>query len=141
MSHNASKVVMGVPRKSFKVVDNQVGTQLAGVALRAKSDGTLSVTLADGELLGISVGKDLSDAGRTSICRAGLAVPIRLTAAFTPVYGKQVHVSDTTGLAVASGAGATGTNATYASGPLTAILEDGTEVAAGAALVDMQGGL
>ena len=141
MAHSALKVLMGMTRSSFRIADNLKGTFAAGTAVRQKSDGTLSVTLADGELLGVSLGKDLSNTDKMALCRAGLQVPIRLTAAFTPVLGKQVYVSDTTGLAVASGAGATGTNAVYASGPMTAILEDGTEVANGCALVDMQGGL
>ena len=141
MAHSALKVLMGMTRSSIRIADNLKGTFAAGTAVRQKLDGTLSVTLADGELLGVSLGKDLSNTDKMALCRAGLQVPIRLTAAFTPVLGKQVHVSDTTGLAVASGAGATGTNAVYASGPMTAILEDGTEVANGCALVDMQGGL
>lgn len=141
MAHNATKVLMGMTRSSFRVADNLKGSLAAGVGARQKSDGTLTTVLADGELLGISLGKDLSNTDKMALCRAGLQVPVRLTAAFTPVIGKQVHLSDTTGLAVTAGAGATGTNAIYASGPMTAILEDGTEVANGCALVDMQGGL
>ena len=139
MSHDASKVLFGGILKSFKVVDNKIGTILAGLAVRLKSDGTISIAAADGSLLGISCGKDLSDAGRTAIVRSGLAVPLKLTAAFTPVLGAQVFISDTTGLGIATGAGATGVNAVYASGLLTGINEDGTN--SPAALIDMQGGL
>lgn len=139
MSHNAGKVLFGGILKSFKVVDNKLGAILAGEAVRLKSDGTIVKTAADGSLLGISCGKDLSDAGRTAIVRNGLSVPLKLTAAFTPVLGAQVHISDTTGLGIASGAGATGVNAVYASGLLAGINEDGTE--SPAALIDMQGGL
>lgn len=139
MSHDASKVLFGGILKSFKVVDNKIGTILAGLAVRLKSDGTISIAAADGSLLGISCGKDLSDAGRTAIVRSGLAVPLKLTAAFTPVLGAQVFISDTTGLGIATGAGATGVNAVYASGLLTGINEDGTT--SPAALIDMQGGL
>jgi hypothetical protein len=106
-----------------------------------KSDDTVSVAAADGLPLGVSLGKSLSETGRTAICRRGERVPVLLTAAFTPVIGAQVHISDTTGKAVAAGAGATGMNAVYVSGVLTAVKEDGTEVASGAALIDMPGGL
>ena len=141
MGHDSTKVLMGGTKKSFKVVDNQVGSIEAGKIVRQKSDGTISIAAADGSPLGISLGKDLSDAGSTAICRAGLAVPVLLTASFSPTKGAQVHISDTTGLAIAAGAGATGMNAVYASGALTAVKEDGTEVASGCALIDFQGGL
>lgn len=143
--HNAAKIVMGAILSSFRLVTNHPGTVLAGVVVRQDDDGTLTTTFANGEVLGISCGKELSDIGRTNIVRAGLRVPIRLTASFTPVVGTQVHVSKTTGLAIAEDTGETPatfpTNGVYKTGPLTAILEDGTEVAAGAAEVDMAGGL
>jgi hypothetical protein len=139
MSHDASKVLFGGILKSFKVVDNKPGTILAGTIVRQDDDGTISIAAAAGLPLGISLGKDLSDSGRTAIVRSGLAVPLKLTAAFTPVLGAQVFISDTTGLGIATGAGATGVNAVYASGLLTGINEDGTN--SPAALIDMQGGL
>ena len=141
MGHDASKVLMGTTKKSFKVVDNMVGNIEAGLIVRKKSDDTISIAAADGLPIGISLGKDLGGAGRTSFVASGRGVPVLLTAAFNPVKGTQVHISDTTGKAIASGAGATGMNAVYASNALTAIKEDGTEVAAGAALIDMVGGL
>lgn len=141
MGHNASKILMGAIRSSFKVVDNYVGTIAAGLAVRLKSDGTFSTALADGSLLGISLGKDLSDAGRINVVRSGLLVPIQVTAAFVPTLGAQVNISDTTGKAIAAGVGASGVNAVYASGLLTAVNEDGSETANGAVLIDFQGGL
>lgn len=142
MGHNAGKVLMGMTRSSFRHVESKLGAIAAGILVRLKSDDTLSIAKADGQALGVSLGKDLSNAGYTSIVRAGLEVPILLTAAFTPTIGAQVHISDTTGLAVAAGAGATGMNATYVSGKLTAIKEDGTEESTnGCALIDMPGGL
>lgn len=141
MSHDASKIVMGASRSSHKHVDNKVGNIEAGKIVRLKSDGTISLLKADGAPLGVSLGKDLSNAGRTAIVRSGLQVPLLVTAAFTPVLGTQVNISDTTGLAAAVGAGATGVNAVYSSGLLTAVKEDGSEVANGAVLIDMQGGL
>ena len=140
MGHDATKVLLGTNRSSFKHVDNRVGAIEAGKVVRLKSDGTLSLAKADGSLLGVSFGKDLSDAGRTNICRSGLLVPIMTTAAFTPTLGAQVTISDTTGIAAAVGAGATAVNAVYASGLLKGIKEDGvTEV--DCALIDFQGGL
>lgn len=141
MSHDAGKIVMGNVSSSFKVIDNRAGSIEAGKIVRLKSDDTISVALADGLPLGISCGKDLSDTSNTAVVRKGSKVPLKLTAAFSPTIGAQVHISDTTGLGIASGAGATGMNATYVSGAKTAILEDGTEVAAIVAYIDMPGGL
>lgn len=141
MGHNAGKVLMGMTRSSFRKAEPRKGSIAAGTIVRLKSDGTISVAKADGQALGISLGKDLSNIGYTSIVKAGTEVPVALTAAFTPTVGSQVHISDTTGLAVASGAGATGINAVYVSGKLTRINEDGTETADGVALIDMPGGV
>lgn len=141
MGHNASKVVMGNVTSSFKKIDNRKGSIEAGLIVRLKSDDTISIASADGSPLGVSCGKDLSDIGRTSVVRIGTWVPVLLTADFTPVIGAQVHISDTTGKAGAAGAGFTGMNATYKSAALTAVKEDGTEVAAAVAYIDMPGGL
>lgn len=139
--HDATKVLLGMTQSSFRHATPRLGAIAAGLIVRLKSDDTISIAAADGLPLGISLGKDLSNAGRTSIVRAGLGVPVLLTAAFTPVKGAQVFISDTTGRAIASGAGATGMNAVYVSGALTSINEDGTETATNCALIDMQGGL
>jgi hypothetical protein len=139
MGHDSTKVLLGATRSTMKVVTNAAGTIAAGTIVRQKSDGTISVAKADGSPLGISIGKDLSDISRTAICRAGLQVPVLLTAAFTPTLGAQVVISDTTGLAIAAGAGATAVNAVYASAVLTGVKEDGTE--ANVALIDFAGGL
>lgn len=140
MSHDASKVQMGTTASNIREVDNRIGTILAGTVVRLKSDGTLSVAKADGAILGVSVGKDLSNIGRTAILRKGLKVPLRLTDDFTPQLGAPVYISDTTGLAIASGAGATLTAGTYASGLLSGRPEDGSADVR-VALVDMIGGL
>lgn len=139
MGHDASKVQLGATQSSLKHVDNYAGDIDAGKIVRLKSDGTISIAAADGSALGISLGKSLSDTSRTAVCRAGLRVPVLLTAAFTPTVGAQVHISDTTGLAIAAGAGATGMNAIYVSGVLTGVKEDGTT--ANVALIDFPGGL
>jgi hypothetical protein len=136
---HSAKVLLGQTNSSMKDVDNKAGSIAAGLIVRLKSDGTISIAAADGGALGISLGKDLSDAGYTAIVRKGLGVPVLLTAALEPTKGAQVNISDTTGKAAASGAGATAVNAYYASGVLTGILEDGTE--ADIALIDFPGGL
>lgn len=140
--HDSTKVQMGNVPNSCKNIDSKKGAIAAGLAVRLKSDGTLSVAAADGEMIGISCGKDLSNAGHTAIVRSGLEIPVLLTAAFSPTPGTAVHISDTTGKAIASGAGATAINAVYSDlGVKTAVLEDGTEVASGAALIDFVGGV
>lgn len=139
MAHDATKVLMGMNRSSFRHVDNRKGSIPAGTVVRLKSDGTISTAKADGEILGVSFGKELSDIGRTNICRSGLEVPILLTSGFTPVIGTQVAIDDATGLAKATGTGVTGVNAVYKSAVLTGVLEDGTT--ANVALIDMPGGL
>lgn len=141
MAHDATKVQLGNVPSSVKEVSNKAGVIAAGLAVRLKSDDTISIAAADGNLLGISCGKSLSDISRTSIVREGLRVPITLTAAFSPVIGAQVSISDTTGKAIAAGAGATDVNAVYVTGALTAVAEDGTETAALVALIDFPGGL
>jgi hypothetical protein len=137
MGHDATKVLLGATKSSFRVVDNKAGVIPAGKIVRLKSDNTIVITAADGSPLGISLGRDLSNTSRTAICRKGTQVPILLTAAFTPTIGAQVLVSDTTGIAVTSGG--TAMNAVYSSGVLTGIDEDGAE--ANVALIDFPGGL
>lgn len=139
--HNSSKIQMGSTGSQHKEVINQFGSIAAGLAVRQASNGTLS--LSSGSLIGVSVGKDLSNTNRTAIVRKGLAVPIKLASGFTnPTVGAQVAISDTTGEAVAyTGSGNSYVNAVYASGAKTRVDEDGTETATGAAYIDMQGGL
>lgn len=142
--HESNTVYMGITTSNIKAVDNKAGavaTFKAGVACRLKSDDTLSLAKADGELLGISLGRSLSDTQRVAICRKGLGVPILLTNGFTPTIGAQVNISDTTGLAGAAGAGFTAVNAVYVSSTLTAYDEDQAAIADGAALIDFAGGL
>lgn len=141
MSHNANTVLLGATRSNIRESINKVGTKAAGTAVRLKSDGTLSVTKADGQLMGVSLGRDLSNTNRTAICVRGEGVPLLLGAAFTPAVGAIVYISDTTGKGVASATDATATAAFYRE-LLTdgAIDEDGTTAVA-AAIVDFPGGL
>ncbi len=149
--HSTSKVQMGTTKSSSRTVVPHKGVWAAGVAVRRKNDGTLSVTSTDGDFYGVSLGRDLSNAGYSSICIAGLGVPLQLTAGFDPVIGAVVSTSNSTGLGASSG---TATAATYAepydnAGSVTARVggsgvnggqqEDGTTV--GVAYIDMVGGL
>lgn len=139
--HDSNQVLMGSTKSSLKNVENYAGSIEAGLIVRQKSDGTISIAKADGGALGISLGKSLSNNARTAVARKGSGIPVLLTAAFTPVVGDQVHISDTTGKAIASGAGATGMNAVYSSVKLDALKEDGTTVEDGVAYIDFVGGL
>lgn len=142
MAHDATKVVMGATRSNVKEVDNKNGTIAAGLAVRLKSDDTITTALADGSLLGISLGKDLSGVGRTAIARKGLKIPVLLTNGFTPTIGAQVAISDTTGKAKAyTGSGDSYVNAVFATSTLGAIDENGDAIADGCALIDFPGGL
>lgn len=138
--HDPTKVVLGGVKKSYREVTNHSGQVAAGTVTHLKNDGTISADSADGAAIGISVGRSLSNIPRSAVCREGLGVPILLTSAFEPSIGDQVSYHDTTGKAIAGNDGdAVATNATYASGKMTGIDEDGNEV--DVALVDMPGGL
>lgn len=150
MGHDAGKVLMGTTRSNIREVVSHKGTYAAGTVVRRKSDGTLSVTSSDGAFYGVSLGKDLSNAGHIAICVKGVGVPVILTTALDPVIGAAVTVSNSTGLAAGSG---TATGAVYAdpgdgqvatarvggSGQNRGQQEDGTTV--GVAYIDFPGGL
>lgn len=139
--HDATVVLMGQTSSSFKEVDNWAAdpaTFIAGLCGHLKSDGTVSLAVADGSKIGISLGASLSGHKRTSFVRKGKNVPILVTSGFTPTVGAQVQISTTTGKAVTSG---TAVNAFYATSTKTALQEDGTNDATGCALIDFPGGL
>lgn len=50
----------------------------AGRAVRMNSDGDLSLAVAAGRLIGISLGRSLSDTKKTAVARTGEAVPLAL---------------------------------------------------------------
>jgi hypothetical protein len=141
--HNTSKVLMGCPQSSERTVVSHKGEIPAGTAVRRKSDGTLSTVSTDGDFYGVSLGRDQSKAGYSSICVAGLGIPLTLTAGLDPTVGGIVSISNSTGFGASSSA--TATAATYATGRIggTGVnggqQEDGTTV--GAALIDFPGGL
>lgn len=142
MSHDSTKVLMGAGTSNVSEISNKKGAAVieAGLVVRLKSDDTPSVAKADGSLLGVSMGRDLSDTGRTAIARKGLGIPVKLASGFTPVIGAAVAVSDTTGEAKTyTGTGDGYVNAVYKSAVLTGIGEDGLDKRV--ALIDFPGGL
>lgn len=141
--HDKSKILMGVNRSTFKIVDNMPGVVKAGLIARSNA-GTLSATA--GVPKGVSFGEFLADKTRTNICRAGLEVPVILTSGFTPVQGAQVHYDPATGMAVAAGENMVGLNAVYSDRKgdpvvLAGIKEDGSTPDERVALIDFVGGL
>lgn len=149
--HDATKVLLGTTQSSYRegitsyaVAD--VATFPAGTIVRLKNDGTLSVTKGDGEYLGVSLGKSLSDTSRIAVLKAGLKVPVLLTDDSAEyayvVLGASVYVDDVSGLAnIVDDGNVTTTisSAIYVSGALDGINEAGSTVKV--ALIDMVGGL
>lgn len=139
--HSSTTLYMGSHKSNIIEADNMAAdpaTFLAGLCCHLKSDGTVSLAVADGSKIGISLGKSLSDHKRLTIVRRGTQIPVLLANGFTPTVGAQVQISTTTGKAVASG---TAVNAFYREVPTTVYDEDGVVVADGAALIDFPGGL
>lgn len=140
--HDATKVLMGQTCSNHKEIDNRPGdpsTFVAGLAVRLKSDDTLSLTSSDGALLGVSAGRSLSSTNRVAIVRKGIRVPIIVASGTNPSVGGQVTISNSTGKAASSG---TAVNAVYAVVGLTGIDEDGNAIATDTvALIDFPGGL
>lgn len=132
MSHDPSKVLMGYRASNVEVV-NYPGVIEAGLVVRFLADGTVgaSTTSDPAEpLAGISLGKDLSDTGRTAVAinEKGGEVAIKLASGFTPVVNSVVYVDPATGVAVAQDGPSYPTiNAVYVSGKLTGIGEDGLD--------------
>lgn len=154
MGHNASKALMGSVGSSLREVSNyksKGGAVVdAGLATILESDNTVSKDTSEGQLVGISLGKDLSDIGRTVVCHKGLRVPIQLKSGFNPTIGAQVAIEDDTGLARAyTGTGDRKVNAVFATGRLGGsgatggIVEGATTDTGtvGVALIDFPGGL
>lgn len=155
MGHNANKVHMGSTQSSVKEVSNYEtvsGSVVeAGLACIMESSGKISIDTSEGQLVGISLGRNLSDVGsRTAVCRKGLRVPVKLKAGFNPTIGAAVAIEDDTGLARAyTGTGDRYVNAVFASGRLggsgaTGGVAEGATTdtgTVGVALIDFPGGL
>jgi hypothetical protein len=80
MAHDANKVLLGTTRSSSKqgteVFASDPTTYLAGLAVRRDSSNLLSLTKSAGGWAGISLGKDLGDASKTCVLKAGEDVPL-----------------------------------------------------------------
>lgn len=153
MAHDADKALLGATGSSAKDVsvhNSDPATYLAGLAVRLKSDQSLSVLVADGSWLGISLGRSLSDTKKTAVARTGTLIPILLTddeADYAYVaLGANVYIDDATGMAndetpegETPAFESTLSNAIYVSGAIDGINEAGQLVKV--ALVDMVGGL
>lgn len=147
--HNANQVLMGSTDSSDKSATNYAADPAdfpAGTAVRLASDGSLSVDSGDGQFLGVSLGESLSKTEKLSVCRSGLGVPLKLTEGYEPAKGDPVFIDDATGLGNAEPEGeeehtVTATAAIYTSGPLDAVLIDGTVEEDSVAYIDMPGGL
>lgn len=155
MSHDANKILMGSTRSSLKkgavsIAVSDVSLFPAGTMVRKNNAGALSVTKADGSLFGVSLGRDLSDAGRIIVLQAGIDVPVLLTDLDAPngdysqaIKGQPVWVDDVTGKATDVHDGVTFnsvvTGAFYTSAAMDGVAEDGSTVKV--ALIDFVGGL
>ncbi len=137
---DATKVLLGSTGSSAKEASDlsaDPATFPAGTAVRLKSDGTISVTKAHGLLLGVSLGKSLSDHKKLSVVRTGESVPIKITdlSAFA-----QVQIGDILFKAVTVG---------EAGNDLSVILSDDvtdgsaevTDVTAGVITISIQDGV
>lgn len=82
MSHDATKVVMGSVGSNKRVVTTEPADPAdfpAGTAVRRASDGGLQTEDdSTAALIGISMGKDLSNTAKTAVCRKALGVPLKL---------------------------------------------------------------
>lgn len=147
--HDPTKVLLGTTQSSAKdiaVYNNDPASFPAGLAVRLASTGLLALAKASGMLVGISLGKSLSDTKKTAVVRSGDLVPIQLTDdeddyAYV-VIGEKVWVDDVSGKANIEddeNVTTTITDAVYVSGPLDGINEAGQVVKV--AMVSMPGGL
>ncbi len=136
---HSSTIYFGSTGSNFREVTNHLGDVAAGLAVYQHADGSIDSTAASGVLIGISLGKSLSDTSRTAVCRRGVKVPIKLESGWTsPAIGVAVQISTTNGQAKASG---TAVNAMYSGEKVSALEEDGSAWAPGGAYIDFPGGL
>jgi hypothetical protein len=139
MTHS-STVQLGALAGSEKQVFNHNGTVGAGICVHLTSADVIQAAKS-GSKVGISLGKDQSDIGRTAICSRGLMVPLKLTGGFNPVIGTKVYIDDTTGFGKATGGSTTATAGVYRTRQLSALEEDGSDCTVYVAFVDFPGGL
>lgn len=78
--HDPTKVLLGATLSSDVLVTPYASDPAdtpAAFAVCQDDDGSLSLAQSDGRLVGVSLGKSLSNSLQTSVCRTGLRVPIR----------------------------------------------------------------
>lgn len=79
--HDASKVLMGSHGSSdleASCEPSDPASFPAGRAVRRASSGALSLSSGDGQLIGVSMGKSLSDTKKTAVARVGNKIPVEL---------------------------------------------------------------
>lgn len=79
---DATKVLLGSHGSSdfeASCENADPATYEAGLAVRRTSGGGLTVASGSGSLIGVSVGADLADTKKTSVCRAGNRIPVLLS--------------------------------------------------------------
>lgn len=146
MPHSTTKILFGSVNSSDREVTVENGAHAtfgAGLAVRMSGTGSLSLSAADGNLIGISLGKPqtaTTEPNKTAVLRAGNGVPIQLSASAVAVAGSSVYVSQTTGQAVTSGAGVI-TGGIYVSTAKSGVAESGADAGVWGAHIDMGGGL
>ena len=136
-----AKIQLGATPSNIKQVRNYKGEVAAGRVVYQDTDGTINGT-GTGNIVGISLGKDLSNAGYTSVCLEGAKVPLLIAsdAGLTPNVKDQVKVI--AGLVSDAGSAGVAITATYFSTEkFDAVNEDGTANPLKCYLVDYFGGI
>ena len=78
---DAAKVLLGTNLSSAKEIskfDSDPATYKAGLAVHLANTGALSLLKSAGQLIGVSMGKSLSDTKKTAVLRDGQSVPVKL---------------------------------------------------------------
>lgn len=78
---DAAKVLLGSSLSSAKEIskfDSDPATYKAGLAVHLANTGALSLLKSAGQMIGVSMGKSLSDTKKTAVLRAGQSVPVKL---------------------------------------------------------------
>lgn len=144
--HDPTKVLLGSHGSSAllaEIENSDPASFPAGLAVRRSSTGALSLT--SGSLIGISLGRSLSDHSFTSVARSGSLIPVLLAPDTEAAEGAELDFVvigslaefDTDGKACVDG---TATQAIYVSGPIKGI-DPVTKAEVDCALVDFPGGL
>lgn len=77
--HDPTKVLMGATGSSAKdssMHSANPATYKAGLAVRLKNNGDISLLKSDGSWLGVSLGRSLSDTSKIAVARTGSEIPL-----------------------------------------------------------------